>query len=144
VASVLSVWLGHFLLVVVRHKAKHHGDVVVLEFVFLECGTMMISSKIRLIMLLFLGALGALGGCQSTNVANVAGSAAGNADTKAVNVIEWETTSVAFVSPPEAIKESINQRCQALGHETGVITSMHLTDNLVSAEFDCRGDIVNQ
>jgi len=94
--------------------------------------------------LVFLGALGALGGCQSTNVANVAGSAAGNADTKAVNVIEWETTSVAFVSPPEAIKESINQRCQALGHETGVITSMHLTDNLASAEFDCRGDIVNQ
>ena len=141
---MLSIWLGHFLLVVVRHKAKHHGDVVVLEFVVLECGTMMISSKIRLIMLVFLGALGALGGCQSTNVANVAGSAAGNADTKAVNVIEWETTSVAFVSPPEAIKESINQRCKALGHETGVITSMHLTDNLVSAEFDCRGDIVNQ
>lgn len=140
-ASVLSVWLGHFLLVVTWHKARHHRDVFVLGFVVLECGTMMISSKIRLIMLVFLGALG---GCQSTNVANVAGSAAGNADATAVNVIEWETTSVAFVSPPEAIKELINQRCQALGHETGVITSMHLTDNLVSAEFDCRGDVVNQ
>ena len=141
---MLSIWLGRFSLVVVRHKAKHHRDVFVLGFVVLECGTMMISSKIRLIMLVFLGALGALGGCKSTNVANVAGSAAGNADAMAVNVIEWETTSVAFVSPPEAIKELINQRCQALGHKTGVITSMHLTDNLVSAEFDCRGDVVNQ
>jgi len=124
-----------------RHKAGHHADVFMLKFVVSECGSMMTFSKLRAIMLV---SLFALGGCQSMNGANLTQTTVDNTDATAVNVIEWETTSVAFVSPPETIKESINQRCQALGHEMGVITSMHLTDNMVSAEFDCRGDVVNQ
>ena len=57
-----------------------------------------------------------------------------------VKVIEWRTSFSSFIMPPAEVRKTIDKKCNEIGYDRGVITSMSLSESKVVADFDCRGE----
>ncbi len=58
-------------------------------------------------------------------------------------VIEWSASFSSFIMPPAEVRETIDKKCEEIGYDRGVITSMSLSESKVVADFDCHGEDAN-